>query len=210
VGVTTTCVPRGIGVEIHNARRNPPLRLHVADQFVTVRPGATRLVAVRVPEGERYDIRVSDGRRSVHLRGRRSCSSPPPSVTVAPDCTNGGMDVTIVNGDAERAAVLRVNGDTVSVPQGSTKTVDVPVDDNGEYSIRVLGRNAFARTFAGVRTCASQPAEGSVEQPIPAAPVLPITGAALGGVVAGGVFLFGSGALVLLLARRSRRRRLPL
>jgi TQXA domain-containing protein len=210
VAVTPTCVAEGIGVELDNTGRQLPLRALVDQRAVTVPAGATKVVPVRVPEGERYDIPVSDGVRKLQLEGVRHCASGmTPVLTAAPDCASGGMGVTIINDAVARDAVFSVNDRVVRVAQQATETVRVPVAEGARYKIQVLGQDGFSRAFSGVRNCAAQSRLDAAKPGEQGAAALPVTGAALGGVVVGGIALLGAGALALFLARRSRRARLP-
>ena len=208
--VSATCVADGIGVDLDNTKRRTPLYAVVDGRKVTVPPGASKIVPIQVAEGALYKIPVSDGVKTINLTGARDCgAATEPVVTTQPNCADDGMDVTIANdrtAKTTRNTVYTVNGKEVPVDKLATVTELVPVAEGAGYVIEVLGPDGFSRKFAGVRDC-------EAKTKLLAAKVkntddeggLPVTGAAIGGAVAGGIALVGAGAGIMFLMRRNRR-----
>jgi hypothetical protein len=206
VRASQTCLADGMGVDLDNTRRQVPYNAVVNGRDVTVPAGASKVVPVRVAEGAPYDIRVTDGARVLRFSGRRDCAAgATPVLTAAPDCARGGMAVTVVN-EAARDAVYRVNGKDLRVGPKATETAQVPVAEGAEYAIKVAGRDGYARTFEGVRNCGAATKLMAAKSGVTADGGLPVTGAALGGIIAGGIALLGAGTAALVVARRNRRR----
>jgi len=206
--VSPTCVADGIGVDLDNTKRRTPLYATVDGRKVTVPAGASKIIPIQVPEGALYDIPVSDGLKTINLKGKRDCADAvDPGVTTQPNCADGGMDVIIANdrtAKAGRNSVYTVNGQKVPVEKLATATKLVPVAEGASYVIEVLGPEGFSRRFAGVRDCAAKTKLLAAKVKNENGGGLPITGAGVGGAVAAGIALLGAGALVRFLVRRRR------
>lgn len=205
--VSPTCVADGIGVDLDNTKRRTPLYAVVDGRKFTVPAGASKIVPVQVAEGALYDIPVSDGLKTIRLKGKRDCTEAmTPVVTTQPNCAEDGMDVTIANdrtAKTTRNTVYTVNGKSVPVDKLATVTELVPVAEGASYAIEVLGPDGFSRRFTGVRDCAAKTKLLAAKTGGDTGG-LPVTGAAIGGAVAGGIALLGAGALLLFLVRRRR------
>ena len=207
VRVGQRCLPDGMGVDIDNTRRKTPLPVLVAGRKTTVPAGGASVVPVPVKEGAAYDIPVSDGVSTMRLAGTRDCAgSAQPVVTAAPDCDNKAMDVLVKNPSSSEPASMNVNGQPVSVPGGTSRDVNVPVGSDGNYLIDVAGDNGLAKRFSGQLSCAEplKMRAASANTAVNPDGGLPVTGAAIGGFVVGGVLLVGVGGGLFLLARRRR------
>ncbi len=208
--VSATCVADGIGVDLDNTKRRTPLYAVVDGRKVTVPAGASKIIPVQVAEGALYKIPVSDGVKTINLTGARDCgAATEPVVTTQPNCTDDGMDVTIANdrtAKTTRNTVYTVNGKEVPVDKLATVTELVPVAEGASYVIEVLGPEGFSRRFAGVRDCEAKTKllAAKVKNDGGEGGGLPVTGAAIGGAVAGGIALLGAGAALLFLVRRRR------
>lgn len=216
---TTTCITDGVGVDLMNHSAKP-IAVDVNDRQVTVPAGANKVVPMQVAEGAKYAIAITQGARNLfNLEGVRKCGSKVvPMVSAAPNCAKGGLDVTIAN-TLDRATEFQINGKEFTVAKNSTLDTNLPVAEGAKYVVNVVGENGFVQKLEGVRNCKANTSELAARAEAdpklnPAANAdnggeggssLPVTGAALGGIIAAGAALVGAGVLFAFMARRNRR-----
>jgi LPXTG-motif cell wall-anchored protein len=127
-----------------------PIDVTVAGQQATVDPGQGHAFTVPVGEGA-YSIDVSIPDFPGPITGTRDCEEPGiESVDV--DCAEGGVVVVLTNTGEQDTTVL-VNGEPVNVPAGGTAEVLVPVDENADYEITIVGDDGLDESFSGTLDC---------------------------------------------------------
>ncbi|HEV2087149.1 MAG TPA: Cys-Gln thioester bond-forming surface protein [Cryptosporangiaceae bacterium] len=198
VKMSATCAAGQVALLVNNAKGAAPVPLVINKRRVTVPAGSTKVVAIPSLDGK-YSVPVTDGISTQQVRGVQDCASGvTPIVMAAPDCKSGVMSVLLDNAKGVREAAISVNGRTMTVPAGMTRTVAVPIASDGSYLAEVAGAGGLTKQFSGQLACAQALELASAKTSDDSS-----SGAVLVGVAAGVLALLALGSRMFLLRRRT-------